>query len=342
MASTVRSLSNHYDILRLKPGASSDEIVEAFAAEMRAARVRPDIPVARLAELSVAYETLRDPAKRRAYDASLELDRVAAPKPDASPTPAESRVAAFIASSLRDPVKPAEVEATPDPVPPSPASVARPQRPAAAPLPDRASNPAEPAGLLIDRRRASIGAGAAGLAILALAVSQPERNVDRIVSPAAPAAAVTVGLPPAEPVQDYVVPPQMSETSAEEPAPAAGPEPRSTLAAAPQEAADAGDRVEAPSPPVAVAEKPADLLAPLNSEASDEPAPAATAAAKPPLPNATIARTIERIGYACGSVASAAAVDAGSGVFKITCSSGDSYRAAPVGGRYHFRRWGRQ
>jgi hypothetical protein len=56
------------------------------------------------------------------------------------------------------------------------------------------------------------------------------------------------------------------------------------------------------------------------------------------LPKAAIARTIQKIGYPCGGVSSVAAVDAG-GVFKVTCSSGHSYRAAPVGGRYRFKKW---
>jgi hypothetical protein len=72
--------------------------------------------------------------------------------------------------------------------------------------------------------------------------------------------------------------------------------------------------------------------------ADTTPAPA-TDSAKLPLANATIARTIERIGYACGSVASTAATGS-SGVFTVTCSSGDSYQATPLHGRYHFRRLG--
>ena len=65
-------------------------------------------------------------------------------------------------------------------------------------------------------------------------------------------------------------------------------------------------------------------------------APQATPA-KLPLSNATIARTIGRIGYPCGSVASTTEGD-GPGVFTVNCTSGHSYRAAPVRGRYHFRR----
>lgn len=330
MASTVRSLSNHYDILRVPAAASGDEIVEAFAAEMRAARLRPDIPVARLAELSVAYETLRDPARRRAYDASLGLDRAAKPEAPSSPTPAESRVAAFIAASLRDPAKPAAAEAVPDPVPPP--------RPAP---PEVAEIHADPGGLLIDRKRATIGAGAAGLVILAIAVSLPEKNPDRLAAADGPAQAVTVGLPPAAPVQDYVVPPQPTLASADQRKPIVAPKAEAEATPEPRTI----DAQPAAAPEPTTTETPGDPLAPSPENATAAtaaPASVVTASANLPLPNATIARTIERIGYACGSVASAAAVDGASGAFKITCSSGDSYRAAPVGGRYHFRRWERQ
>ena len=75
--------------------------------------------------------------------------------------------------------------------------------------------------------------------------------------------------------------------------------------------------------------------APVEEAAAEAPAPA-VAEAKLPLSNAVIARTIGRIGYACGEVASTSAVEGGA--FKVTCTSGASYRAAPVRGRYHFRR----
>jgi hypothetical protein len=69
-----------------------------------------------------------------------------------------------------------------------------------------------------------------------------------------------------------------------------------------------------------------------------EAAPAAgVVAANLPLPNRVIARTIERIGYPCGQIASSVPVGAG-GAFTVTCTSGHSYQAAPVRGRYHFRR----
>jgi hypothetical protein len=60
-----------------------------------------------------------------------------------------------------------------------------------------------------------------------------------------------------------------------------------------------------------------------------------------PLPNRVIARTIQRIGYSCGGVASTAAIDGEVGAFAVTCTSGQSYKATPLRGRYHFRRLNR-
>jgi hypothetical protein len=79
---------------------------------------------------------------------------------------------------------------------------------------------------------------------------------------------------------------------------------------------------------IAAAEAP-----PLTSTAE-----AAAAAARMPLPNSTIARTLHRVGYSCGQVASAVPVDGQAGVFTVTCTSGQSYRASPQRGRYRFKR----
>jgi hypothetical protein len=84
-----------------------------------------------------------------------------------------------------------------------------------------------------------------------------------------------------------------------------------------------------------VPEIPTEQVAALASQAAE----ADDASAAMPLSNAVIARTIGRIGYSCGEVASTSAVDGSPGVFKVTCTSGQTYRAAPVRGRYHFRRW---
>ena len=81
----------------------------------------------------------------------------------------------------------------------------------------------------------------------------------------------------------------------------------------------------------------------VGQQATEEAPTASPVAAAMPLPNRTIARTIERIGYSCGSVASTAPVEGeAAGVFKVTCSTGQAYQARPVNGRYRFKRWGRR
>jgi hypothetical protein len=74
-----------------------------------------------------------------------------------------------------------------------------------------------------------------------------------------------------------------------------------------------------------------------SAEGTPEPAQAQPAAASLPLPDAVVARTIERIGYSCGKVTGAVA-GSSPGVYQVTCSSGDTYQATPVQGRYRFRR----
>jgi hypothetical protein len=365
MATSVDSLSNHYDTLRVAPTATSNEIAEAFAAQMRVVRIRPDMTVARIAQLSLAYETLRDPAKRRAYDNKLGLDRqvpATPPKPKAAPyvvgaygpsrvtyvpsasarkqepvrsnAPAEPRVAAFIAASLREP-PPRDPLADPAPA-------AAPRHEPARPPEAMVFTPSPEAAMpSIDRHVASIAAGVVGLGALALAVSLPMTNADSLTTSAAPAQqGVTVGLPPATPVQDYVVPSQAAPVAA---AAEQRAEPKSTPVKTETQAAletspdkNSAEQATTETPPVQIAARQAPAVK--TATASPEPAPAVTDA-KMPLPNATIARTIERIGYSCGTVSNIVA-DAGPGAFKVICSSGDSYRAAPIGGRYHFHRLG--
>jgi curved DNA-binding protein CbpA len=73
----VRSRPNHYETLGLSPSASDEEIAEAFAHKMSALRWHP---VGAKAPVCIAYETLRDAAKRRAYDRSLGLIPKSAPR----------------------------------------------------------------------------------------------------------------------------------------------------------------------------------------------------------------------------------------------------------------------
>src|SRR4051812_47652040 len=121
MVSAVKARPNHYEMLGLSPTASSDEIARAFAREIGMFRVRA---MGGVAQVSIAYETLRDAAKRRAYDASLGLTAEPEPEVQSAPAaapiapepsleaPAEPRTAAFIAGSLREPVR-----QTPEPDP---------------------------------------------------------------------------------------------------------------------------------------------------------------------------------------------------------------------------------
>jgi len=175
-------------------------------------------------------------------------------------------------------------------------------------------------------------------------------------------AASDIEAEPAEAVASVVVPdaqarapgdaapqeprPRAEAPAPEAPAPAALTRPKSRPAPAPavvpvdpvqQSARDetGGDVVQASDLEEIAVER-------VSAEAASAPAPAAAAVASLPLPNKVVARTIERIGYSCGQVESTTPVEgAAPGVFKVTCSSGQSYRAAPTRGRYHFRRWER-
>lgn len=379
MVSTVKSRPNHYQTLGIAPTATGDEIAQAFTRELRRPR-----PFGGLAQVGLAYETLRDPAKRQAYDRSIGLSpeppplqwTVAKPRwsgtsfigsaPAASPEPRaaeplpspvvsaepepqpEPRTAPFIASSLRDLAAPGVFEKPVAPV--RQAEAPRRPEPLARPEPDFAIEEDLPeAGQdAIDWRRPALAAGALVLAVGLLGAWAGSEAGNDIEQKAAEQA-VTLAVPPAKA--------QPAETR-EQPAVAVS---------------NAAEVRPEPPRPVAVAQAPAErrpIPKPLDLTLSEQQALASQAEAlqseqgapeqipaaqdlaespvapvtqaRLPLPNSVIARTIGRIGYACGSVASTTAVDGGApGVFKVTCTSGHSYRAAPVRGRYHFRRWGR-
>ena len=410
MASTLSSRPNHYEKLGLKPTASAAEIVRAFAD--RIGGFRP-LSVGSLAELSTAYETLRNPAKRRAYDASLGLrpEQPAAARPlwpqiSGSArfigTVADAGSAPLIRSAVRRPVSPPAVGASPAEPKPQPAREPRaaPPLPAAReparpvtldPLPDRARDPepqrraqagpkpraqAEPkphpqpeakpdltlqlAQLHAARRsapasrrdadawpiqwkRPAIAAG--GVVAAALLIGGFAGMSVGTGGPPQAEAAVTTSLPAPKPMLDDGGPlpaaPEIAEAVQAEPV-------RLESAAAPvKRTPSRQSRMEEIQAQLMQAEPEAsDVEAgPAQTIATDEvaaaPAAVVPAAAVLPLPKTVIARTIHRIGYRCGQVASATAMDGeGPAVFKVTCTSGNSYRAAPVGGRYHFRRLG--
>ena len=76
MAATTKAGRTHYELLGLRPEATGEEIRQAFFRELTG--LRPHA-VGGLAQATVAYEVLRDPIKRRAYDASLQ-PKVEAPR----------------------------------------------------------------------------------------------------------------------------------------------------------------------------------------------------------------------------------------------------------------------
>src|SRR5438105_4074550 len=107
MDSKVEARPNHYETLGVAPSATTEEIAQAFARKMSAFAARP-----LAAQIGLAFETLRDPERRRAYDSSrrpLPLPQMGysarwkgLPMPGSPlpprPTPAEAKPAPFIAA----------------------------------------------------------------------------------------------------------------------------------------------------------------------------------------------------------------------------------------------------
>ena len=86
MVSPVKSPLTHYENLNLTPAATPDEIAEAFAKQIRITITSPEEAVEHANRIYVAYETLRDPISRRAYDAAIGLwDPEAAGEPKVEP-----------------------------------------------------------------------------------------------------------------------------------------------------------------------------------------------------------------------------------------------------------------
>ena len=72
MLYSIKSGTNHYETLGLGPEASFEEIERAYRREMSPLHPRA---FGSLGSVTVAYETLRDPIKRRDYDASIGIVR---------------------------------------------------------------------------------------------------------------------------------------------------------------------------------------------------------------------------------------------------------------------------
>ena len=340
MASTASSRPTHYETLGILPTAPAHEIARAFAKQ--GSVFRPHA-FGGLAELCIAYETLRDPDKRRAYDASLGVARDAKPKLEpvlgrmlasasSTPGPAPARPNAT-QDKLPSPIKPAV------PLGPGLEQQVRPEpsfRRAEAPPPlweDDLSHDVPS----IDWRRAGIAIGAIVLAACALGGAAGWWSASSIEEQPGPTNSVSVPLPQARPEQADAdplpapKPVQVAQgaevhraTPAKPPVPVIEQEPIATQSVA---------NDEPPRPDLAEA----NIDEPAGEEAASEP----TAASTMPLPNRVIARTIDRIGYSCGQVAAIAPIEGhAAGVHKVTCTSGQSFQATPVNGRYRFRRLG--
>lgn len=355
MVSTVRARPNHYETLGLQPTATIDEIEQAFAREISVFRPRP---FGTVASVSTAYVTLRDPAKRRAYDASIGI----APKPSPATRSYGSQFACsahFIGSGVGGLSPRPEHDRFP-PLPQAPRSWPElAAEPGTAPLivrePSLQRAEVEQIGDAEDHRiewkrpaiiigGLALAAGLIGVGAGVVAGNDAEVEV--------PQRATTVKLPRAKPLPIAQAPASETRVSETRVPETSAPETQRRYER-PRHAAAAHRRIRASRvpelhdltpqeleelPPVEVRPRVSEGATGVTQQAVPEaPAPAAMAA-KMPLPNAVIARTIGRIGYACGQVASTSAVEGQSGVFKVTCTSGHSYQAAPVRGRYHFRR----
>jgi hypothetical protein len=352
MDSSVKARPNHYELLGVTYTASTAEIAQAFTKKMSAFAARP---LAAVAQLSIAFETLRDPERRKAYDASL---RPPPPPKPAVPQPAYMLrwvPAPFMAAAVAvPPARPAppklqaarlvEPKAAPFVAAPAPVPQAAEQR--QEPEPQRRPEPfvepqrviqrviekgpaaqpkARPLGL--NRTAMAIGGVVLGVGMLGAVagwsaglVEQPEPE-DR----------VTLALPRAKPIKPAA---SAAPAPARTVEPAQSRWPRST--AAPRLARS----IPAAPRPLPLEELEADASQSTQSDngpAAAETPGAAVVPASLSLSNPMIARTIGRIGYPCGEVASTTAVEGGR--FKVTCTSGHSYQATSVRGRYHFRRW---
>jgi hypothetical protein len=146
-------------------------------------------------------------------------------------------------------------------------------------------------------------------------------------APAAPGTGVTIELP--EPV-----PGPGSAAPLAQPAEAV--EPKGPAADEPTAAATTEQiKKTPPLAPVPQPEPPS--KAPAAAEPDLAPAPSASSAG-PPLPKAVIARTLDRIGFRCGSVTSTARIEGSDdpSAYRVRCSSGQTYRASARSGRYRF------
>lgn len=138
---------------------------------------------------------------------------------------------------------------------------------------------------------------------------------------------VTIALPPPHPYQAPVAN-ELAEAEAPETIIEEVAEPEQERAPADPATATAA---AAETPP---ADPPASAAEPSTAEVAQEPSE------RPPLPDETIAGTIRRIGYTCPAVTATSRMESADGApaYRITCSSGDSYRGSLQQGRMRFRK----
>ena len=328
MIGAGKSRLNYYEMLGIPPSAGGDAIAKAFSKATNV--LRPHL-FGGITELCVAYETLRDPARRRAYDASIGLAPRPLP-PISRPASAHFMVrpAVTAAAPPRPPLE------TPEP-PPAPRSEPRPVRLDVAPLRPLALNEPDAEVSPIEwKRMGAVVGGSVAAAILVGAIGG-WWSVSEAANPGQQAPGESAAKPREKHSAGSLEPqPEPTVYKAAEriapPRPAAASQTRAGRInrRAQLAASQADDRLI--QPPSDLADQgPSDPLAP-------ETGPVSAVAASMPLPHKTVARTIDRIGYSCGAVASATPVEGAAGVYTVRCSSGQSFQARPVNGRYRFRR----
>jgi hypothetical protein len=358
LVSTVRSRPNYYEILGIKPTAAGDEIAQAFARESSVFRPHS---FGGVAEVCMAYATLRDPIKRRSYDASIGVRPEPEPQPrqwTVGPREATSSTQLIAARPLQrsrsEEIRPAAplIGSRPLPEPlatqtPAPDPVIQPQpqiggrRLNHLALPSHMAVEVRP----IDWKRTGMVLGGVVVAACFLGGLAGWWSAADVGDSPPPEQAASLSIPSKEtpPATDAPWPGSVRSVArpqADLPRRAEISRPRLKRAAM---VPPSSGPVEQPSdsqtpatPPV-----PSQLAEASEPEAATVPA-AAPVATGLPLPNRVVARTIDRIGYSCGGVASTSPVEGEApGVFKVTCTSGQSYQAKPVNGRYRFRRLGK-
>ena len=366
MSNKLRSRSSHYEVLGVGPNAGAAEIGQAFAARMSLFGAHR---LAEASRISTAYEVLRDPVKRRAYDRSIgigiELEPrqfgfavapprwapfIAVPEPGAPPASA---------TTAMPPVEPHVIgDTSPDlPADPRAAAISATLRELARPI-DSSKPPAPAADL---NAAAGVDRPVDQIAVARDFERDPFPGSEHVAGWKKPALVVgglvlgagLVGALAGLSVRDNAEAAQAEPTVTGNRLPLK-PAPVQDPSSAPATAAPSSTRERKPavgsSPaararPTKWAERIAHQLSVDGQGAgapTDVPAPVPAPGiveASMPLSSAAIARTIERIGYPCGEVASTEAA-ATPGVFRVTCTSGHSFRATPVRGRYRFRRIG--